>query len=212
MADSQLSRVGQGARNHFLVYPVGNAQLSLRADQAQVSHVLDVIFDQLFGLRLTGQNRLDHLSDPFLLQFIHQLVQVRLAAQDQPFLRFDHHPGRDRRRAFPAWLHLEADLVSQSVDQPGLAVGQFPGQFQRRLLESLPGLLGVLPVQRFHISLVKVAQAQRLGLDVERAAAGDDGFVTAGMDAIVAHVAYSAQDDALWKRRRTPGIAGAQLA
>ena len=58
----------------------------------------------------------------------------------------------------------------------------------------------------------EVAEAQRSGLDVESAAPGYERVFGARMDAIVAHVAYAAQDDALREPPGTPVVAGAQLA
>ena len=78
--------------------------------------------------------------------------------------------------------------------------------------EGLATLGRVLGQQLPEFGFRKVAQAQRRGLDVERAAALDVRAFAAGINSIVAYVADSAQDDALGKMARTPVILGAQLS
>ena len=72
--------------------------------------------------------------------------------------------------------------------------------------------------QRAHVGLREVAEAERLGLDVERAAAGDHRVLGAGVDAVVpdvtdvTYVAHAAQHDALRKAGWALVVAGPQLA
>jgi len=70
----------------------------------------------------------------------------------------------------------------------------------------------VLGQQLPNLALREIAQAQRLGLDVEGAAALDVRPFPAGIDLIVAHVADSAQDDTLREMARTAIIVRSQLA
>ena len=78
-------------------------------------------------------------------------------------------------------------------------------------VNACPRLFGVLGDQGAHLRLGEVPQAQRLGPDVERAAAGDDRLLGARVDAVVAHVAHPAQHHALGKATRAPDVAGPEL-
>ena len=64
----------------------------------------------------------------------------------------------------------------------------------------------MLAEQRPHLAPGKVAETQRTRLDVEGAATGDDGPLDARVDAVVAHVAHAAQDDALREVPRPVGV------
>ena len=64
-------------------------------------------------------------------------------------------------------------------------------------LQGLASLGGVLGQQLPEFGFRKVAQAQRLGLDVERVTALDVCALPARIDLIVAHVADSTQDHTL---------------
>ena len=98
---------------------------------------------------------------------------------------------------------LEADTVRQRVHQPGLAAGLRPHRRQRLRRERLAGRLRVLAQQRQRLLAREVAQPQRRGGDVERAAGG--------AHAVVAQVAHAGQHHAVRKALRAPGVAGAEL-
>jgi hypothetical protein len=102
-------------------------------------------------------------------------------------------------------------FVAQRVHQPGLpsVSAQSSGQMAGSIAWPVVGF--VLLPQGHGFFTAEVAQAQRLGLDVERAAAGDD-FLVGGVHAVVAHIAHAAQDDGLRERARALGIARADLA
>ena len=76
-------------------------------------------------------------------------------------------------------------------------------------MSRLPGVLGE---QSFHFLRREIPQPQRFGLDVEGAAAGDDGLLGGGMDAVVAHVSDTAQNDALRKAGGALIVPGSQLS
>ena len=119
--------------------------------------------------------------------------------------------GGDSAGSVAPRLAGEADPAAQRVHQPRLAPGLSPYGLQRLRGERLSGLRGVLGEQGVHLGLCEVPDAQRFGPDVERAAAGDDRVLRARMDAVVAHVAHSAQHHALRETPGTPVIAGPQL-
>ena len=102
--------------------------------------------------------------------------------------------------------------MRQRVHQPRLATGLPPHRGQRSPGERLARLRGVLAEQGAHVRLVEVPQPQRLGLDVERASAGDDLARGSRADTVIAHVANPAQDDALREEGGARFVAGAQLA
>ena len=90
-------------------------------------------------------------------------------------------------RAVAARLVAEAGVVAQRVHQPRLAGGAGHDRLQRIFRERLPG-------QRADLLLGEVAEPQRLGLDVE---GEHQPVLGGGVDAVVAHVAQPAQDDAV---------------
>ena len=106
---------------------------------------------------------------------------------------------------------LRAGFVRQRVHQPRLPLGPLPDRLLGLRRERLAGLFGVLLQERLRLPLGEVPQAQRLRLDVERAAASDDGLLGGGANAVVAHVADAAQNDALRKPCRAAVVAGAEL-
>lgn len=87
-------------------------------------------------------------------------------------------------------------FVGEGVDQPGVAAGVRPGFGEDVLGEGLAGGVRVLLIECADLGLGEIAQAQRLGLDVEGGAAGDD-FAAGDVDAVVLDVAQTAQDDGL---------------
>ena len=94
-----------------------------------------------------------------------------VAAQDQPLLRLQDGGRGDRARTVAPRLVAETGVVAQRVHQPRLAGGALPDQLQRIFGKRLSGLLRVLRGQGARLRLAEVAEAQRLRLDVERAAA-----------------------------------------
>jgi hypothetical protein len=114
--------------------------------QAEVEQVLDVVLRHL-AQRGAGQHRLDDPAHPRLAQLVGELVQVGDAAQDQVLLGLVDQRHVDGAGAIAPGRHLEAGLVGQRVDQPGLALGQLPDPLQGLGGERLAGLGGVLAEQ-----------------------------------------------------------------
>ena len=136
---------------------------------------------------------------------------MRFAAHDEPLARRRDGVGRDGPAAVPPRLVPEAGVVAERVDQPRLASGQPPDLLAGVSRERLSRFLGVLRQQRARLAFREIPQAEGLGLDVEGAAAGDDRLLGTRMDAVVAHVADAAQDDALREGVGAQRVAGAQL-
>ena len=118
--------------------------------------------------------------------------------------------GQDRLHHAPH-LVLEACLPAQRVHQPRLPGGARQDMPHRLLRERLPGRRRVLRQQLPHLLLREVAQSQRLGLDVEGAAAEHQPVLGGRVDAVVPHVTHPAQDDAVREGGRTLVVAAAQL-
>ena len=110
-----------------------------------------------------------------------------------------------------SWKIPEAGVVAQRVHQPRLTAGARANQRQRVLCERLPSGRGVLRKQGPYLVLREVAQPQRLGLDVEGAAAENQPVLGGRVDAVVAYVAHPAQDDAVREGGRALVVAAAQL-
>ena len=135
---------------------------------------------------------------------------MRAAGQDQFLAGGEDVVQADGAGAVPPGLVVEAGFSAERVHQPGLALGLLPNRIQRFGSELLAGLGGVLGDEGAGLGLREVAQAQGLGGDVERAAAGDN-LPGTGADAIVPDVPQAAQHHALRKARRALLIAGPQL-
>ena len=157
-----------------------------------------------------AQQWLDDAPHAGLAELVDELVEMSVAPQDKTLARFLDGVERDRPAAVSRGLVLEAGFVGQRVHQPGLAAGQFPDCRQDFMGDGLAGLLGVLAQQVAHLPLREVAQAQGLGLDIEGAAAEHD-IPCCGADAVVAHVAHAAQNDALREVPRSVAVPAAQL-
>ncbi|MCY4661631.1 MAG: hypothetical protein OXF93_17775 [Acidobacteria bacterium] len=179
-------------------------------DQPQVAQVEEVFLRPRLLVR-AGQDRLDHPPHPFLAQLVGQLVDVRVAAQDQALLGGQDVVAGDGAGAVPARLVVEAGVVAQRVDQPRLAGGARPDHPQRVVGERLSRIRGVLGEQSLRLRLREVAEPQRLRLDVESAAPEDERVRGARPDAVVAHVHHPAQDDAVREAGRPLVVAGPQL-
>ena len=132
---------------------------------------------------------------------------MRLAAGDDAFLGV-----ANIRRANVSVGNRLAALVRQRVHQPRLPLGLFPDGLLRLGGELLARFLPVLFQQAIDVALAEVAEPQRLGANVEGAAAGDDFVRRARADAVVAHVAHAAQYDALRELARAAIVARPQLA
>ena len=201
------------ARHHLRVNRVGDTRPAAHVlrDQAQVADVGEV-FVRPRLLAGAGQDRLDHATHALFAQLVGQVVDMGVAAQDQPLLRVQDGCCRDRAFAVAARLVAEAGIVAQRVHQPRLAGGALPDQRQRTLGERLPGLCRMLRGQRVNLLLGEVAEPQRFRLDIERAAAEHQAVLGSRMDAVVAHVTHPAQDDAVRKALRAVDVPRAQLA
>ena len=209
LVQAALQDVAQFPRHHLGVDRVGHARRGAAVDQAQVADVVEIA--RLIVRLAAAQQRLHHAPHALLLQLVRQLVQMRPARQDQLLARGVDRILLDGARAVAPRLVVEARLGAQRVDQPRLAPGLGPHRGQRRRREALAGLLGVLRQQRARLRRGEVAQAHRLGGDVERAAAGHR-LAGTGADAVVAQVPHPAQHDALREAGGTLLVAGAELA
>ena len=152
------------------------------------------------------------VGNPLFLELVRELVEVGFAAQDELFLRVQDGFRRHRTRPVAALVVAGTRPVRERVDEPGLALGLPPDHLQRLRREHLPGFVRVLVQKRTHLLLSEVSEAQGLCLDVEGAAADDDRPLGARVDAVVAHVADAAEDDAVGKVRGPVHVAGPQLA
>ena len=160
----------------------------------------------------TAQQGLDHPADALLLELVGELVEMHHPAPDEPFARFADGLYIDRARPVAARLVAEAGFVGQRVHEPRLAAGGVPDFGLRRVAPCLSRLPGVLHEERLDLAGAEVSETQGLGADVEGAAAENHGVFGARPDAVVAHVADAAQDDALRKPVRPAGVAAAQLS
>ena len=211
VGDERLRRPREVARNHLAIDRVGDAHGVVARHQTEVAHVFEIVGHDRPGGPAAGQKRLDHAPHARFLQLVGQLVEVGLAAPDQLLARVLDRRRGDGPAAVPPGLAAEARLVGEGVHQPRLALGQRPDPAPRFRRERLAGLAGVLIEQRFDLPRREVAQPQRLGADVEGAAAGDDRLFRRRPDAVVAHVAHPAEDDALREAARALRVARAQL-
>ena len=155
-----LGRRGQLARHYFGVDGIGDAERDISGNEAEVADVLDVARGEL-PFVAAAQQGLDDAPHAILLQLVRQLVEMRLAALDDPLLRTPDVVRGDCAAAVTPGFAPETGLVRQGVHQPRLAAGPLPDRFQRRRFERLPRLPGVLPEQRRHVVPGEVAQAHR---------------------------------------------------
>ena len=212
VGQSRLGRERELAGDHLPVDRIGDRDRIVGAHEAEIADVFDVVGRDRLGGRRAAQQRLHHPADPLLLQLVRELVEMRLPAADQLLACVLDGGGGDRPASVPASLVVEAGLVRQRVHQPRLAARELPDSAPRLRRERLAGLRGVLRQERVDLGRREVPQPQRLGADVERAAAGDNRVLAVGPDAVVAHIAHAAQDDALRESARTLRVAGAAVA
>ena len=99
----------------------------------------------------------------------------------------------------------------EGIHQPGLAFGGSPHKGEAAFIPLLAGILCVLHVQLAYLLLAEIAKAQRFSLDVECRAAGYDVLVREH-DAVVAHIAHTAEDNALGESHGAIGVARAYLS
>ena len=176
----------------------------------QVAQVEEVVLRPRLLVR-AGQDRLDHPPHPLLAQLVRQLIDVRVAPHDQPFLGREDVVAGDWTRAVAARPVVEADVVAERVHQPRLAGGACPDHLQGVVGERLSRLRGVLGEQGSHLRLGEVAEPQRFRLDVEGAAPEHQRVRGARLDAVVTHVHHAAQDHAVRKAGGSLVVAGPQL-
>ncbi|MEA2061782.1 MAG: hypothetical protein U9P10_15050 [Thermodesulfobacteriota bacterium] len=122
-----------------------------------------------------------------------------LPPDDQVFLCLVHHLLINGPGAVPPFFHLEGGLIGQSIDQPGLPLAQIPDAGNGIRGECLTGLSGVLLQEQAHLFFYKIPHAQRLRLDIECAAAGDDLLAAARMDPVIPDIPHTAQNNGRWK-------------
>ena len=134
-----------------------------------------------------------------------------LPARDEMLLGVEDGVFGNRAGAVAPGLGVEAGPGAQRVHQPRLAAGLRPNEVERLRGERLSGLFGVPGKQRAHLGVREVAEAQRPGPDVERAAAGHGRLLRAGVDTVVTDVPHPAQHDALRKASGALVVAGPQL-
>ena len=180
----------------------------VRAYEAEVAEIGDVVVPEC-GLA-AAQQRLDDAPHTGLVELVHELVEMRVASQNETLAGVLDALERNRSAAVVRRLVLEAGLAGRRVHQPGLAAGLPPDFGESVVGEGLAGFVGVLTEQIPDLALREIAEAEGLGLDVEGAATQHD-LPRRRADAVVAHVAYTTQDDAL---REAPGpvaVPAAQL-
>ncbi|MGH9847359.1 MAG: hypothetical protein ACREEM_52365, partial [Blastocatellia bacterium] len=205
-----LRAPGQFARNDFAVDAIADGERLAQPDQAEVAHILNIIGRNFFGLMCACQHRFDHAPHAIFLESFHQLLEVRVAPQNQRLFGLLDHLDRDRARAVFAFSLAEADIVGQRIDQPGLPRRQIPDQWPDAVVEALSGLRRVLPVKCLDLLRREIAEPRGLVLDVEGAAARDDLFFS--LDPVIPHIADAAEDDVLREARGPRRIPRPQLA
>ena len=193
-----LVAVDQLPRDDFAVDWVGDTDGAVQGDEPQVANVVDVVVRYAAGGRFAAQHGLHDAPHAVLAQLVRELIQVSIAAQNELLAGVLDGVSRYRPALVQA-LVSEAGLVGERIHQPRLALGERPDCLAGVLVERLSRLPGVLRKQGFHFIRREIAQPQGFGLDVEGAAAGDDGVLGRRLDAVVAHVSNAAQDDALRK-------------
>jgi hypothetical protein len=93
------------------------------AHQPQVDAVLKVVGGET-DLVISQKDRLDDAADAVLAEFVGELVEVAVAAQDEGFLGGANQVEVDGAGAVFASGIAEADLVGESIDEPGLTAGE----------------------------------------------------------------------------------------
>ena len=214
LMDERLRVNSQFSWDDFLVNGIFDSEgfLVVALDEAEVHTILDIIGLDGFDVALCLEDRLDDPFHPFLPEFVNELVEVGIPAEDEVFFRLFEDRAGDRRRAVLTFFHAEAGFVSQGVYEPGLSAGVFINQFPDFVVEGLAGGLCVLGVEVLDVFFGEIAKAERFGLDVEGAAAGDDLPGVGRVDAVVPHVPHAAEDDGGWEMFGAACVPGPQLA
>ena len=122
-----------------------------------------------------------------------------------------YHVGRDGHRAVAVLSNLPCHFVAYSIHQPRLTLCGIPQQWEAGLVEALAGLRSVLHIKFVNLLRCKVAQMQRLALDVERRAAGND-ILAGSLYAVVAYVTYTTEYDGVGEMAWTVFITRTYLA
>ena len=148
-----------------------------------------------------------------LSQLVHQLVQVRFLAQDEVFLGFLHHFGRDPRTAVLCSRQLESRVSkpSEFTSQGWPRVGSHT-EFQRLGDNWLPPRSMLVIEQLDTSGRSKSPMRSDSALILKALPPVMMAWPRGGVDAVVPHVVYATQDDALRKQRRPLGVARPQLA
>ena len=101
-AEAVLQHVAQLAWHHFLIDRVRHARRRVRCQQAEIAHVLQVVY--VVGRLATGQQRLEHPPHALILQLVRELIEMRPPRQDQRFPRRVDVVRGHRLRAVPPAL------------------------------------------------------------------------------------------------------------
>ena len=160
----------------------------------------------------TADQRLDDALHPRFAQLVGQLVQMHGPFQNELLLSFQDVGNFDRMAPVQPLFALEAGLLAERVHQPRLALRPSPDQFQGIRAKRLAGFRRVLGQQGLALRGREIAQPERFGLDVERAAAPDLLVPGGRPNAVIPHVAHAAEHDALQECARTEVVAIAELA
>ena len=198
-------------RDDLPIDRIGNFPNAVDSHETEVPDVVEIVRPKINGNLGTGKDGFDHSLDTLFPELVGKLVEVRDAILDQRLPRVINGASTDRPVPCPAGPVPETRLVRERVHQPGLAASEFPDPCQRAFLEDLPCLLRVLAYEGSRLTFREVPQTQRLGLDVEGAAAHDVRSLPAREDPAVAHIPYPAKHDALRESTRAVAIPASNL-
>jgi hypothetical protein len=82
----------------------------------------------------------------------------------------------DRYGAILCFQKFKTGIISEGIDQPGLALRIFPDFVKGVWFEFLPGFSSVLQTEAYCFFTGKIAKAKGFCFDVKCTATGDDGF------------------------------------
>ena len=85
-----LSGVRQVARDHLPIDRIGDSHRAGSRDQAEVANVFQIVSSDVGNGRVPAKQRLDHPPDPLFLQLVRQLIEMRLATENELLPRFLH--------------------------------------------------------------------------------------------------------------------------
>ena len=153
----RLGGVGELARDHLPVQRIGDRDGPVDPDEPQVADVFQVVARQVRGGLAAAEEQLYDAADARFGQLVGELVQMRVAAQDDPFARLIDRGDRHRPPAAAFGQALDR-VLRERVDQPGLPVGERPDAALRFRRPSLPGRRGMLREQPPDLVVREVAQ------------------------------------------------------